>query len=906
MLAITFLTHQNGELLFSTIKEFLLNTNLDINGGVEVHILAQKCCKAYIKSLETLCKACDKSGVKFILHTNDQNLGVSKANNFLYNITKHAELVLHIEDDWVFHPSQVVSKNWLRVCVDYLSNSDVSTLFLRRYGSEEEKHKYGWTRHIPYVCHTHPNNFNFITKLETPMSFLFDEKEELIFTGIKDFLFTFNPCIRKNSDYEKCGVYPLPEFEDMDTKELFSEDGTKLHESSVWGWCEALTMEKTIGLKTKWVNDGLFVHFDDWVLELQKCKKSKFMNCYSNIVNVNCHFPILVIHTGLGKNIQSHLSHEFIYPLHYYLNTDDLQELNKIISKYDPRAIISFGEMNHELNFILQKIPFEYRKKWIHYSTYEELNGLQQIEHCMFKALFNHPYENSNPVVSVITPTYESKHRILRPYHSLLSQTYTNWEWIIIDDSKTDDTWNKLKTFAENDFRIKVYRRPQNDGSIGKNKHFCGSLASGKYVFELDHDDDILPTTFERLVEAGSKYPDAGFFYSDFIECFEDTYQPWSYGDYFGLGYASYYRKWYKGYFQYVCNTPRINPSTIRHIVGVPNHFRAWTREAYEDVKRHSTHLQVADDYDLILRTMCKYRWVHIPEMLYIQYRNQGGDNFTFHRNALIQYLVGKLRNLYEPMIQTRFNSLNVVDDIGFGNPQAPRDWTVNSFKYPILEYVYRKEDTEETPLVSIIIPTYNRPEHLKRALESVFYQTYKNFEVLLVGDKCPILDQFVLGYDKARDPRFKYYNLLTNGGPGGHLPRNYALKMMCNTKWVAYLDDDNYWLPNHLESLVNKVRENKELEFVFGSMVIDNKPLIFEVPRKGRIDTSVVMHRFDLCVKNNVLWKDRIQGGYAHDYQFFLEVTNNFSCKWEATLTPTLIYNTEFNGQSYEQLMTM
>ncbi len=54
------------------------------------------------------------------------------------------------------------------------------------------------------------------------------------------------------------------------------------------------------------------------------------------------------------------------------------------------------------------------------------------------------------------------------PYYSLLSQTYTNWEWIIIDDSKTDDTWNKLKAFAENDYRIKVYRRPQNDGSIGK------------------------------------------------------------------------------------------------------------------------------------------------------------------------------------------------------------------------------------------------------------------------------------------------------------------------------------------------------------------------------------------------------------------------------------------------------
>jgi hypothetical protein len=65
-------------------------------------------------------------------------------------------------------------------------------------------------------------------------------------------------------------------------------------------------------------------------------------------------------------------------------------------------------------------------------------------------------------------------------------------------------------------------------------------------------------------------------------------------------------------------------------------------------------------------------------------------------------------------------------------------------------------------------------------------------------------------------------------------------------------------------------------------------------------------MHKFDLCVKNNVLWKDRKEGGYAHDFVFFSEVTNNFSCKWLATCEPTLIYNTEFNGQSYEQLIQM
>jgi glycosyltransferase involved in cell wall biosynthesis len=79
-------------------------------------------------------------------------------------------------------------------------------------------------------------------------------------------------------------------------------------------------------------------------------------------------------------------------------------------------------------------------------------------------------------------------------------------------------------------------------------------------------------------------------------------------------------------------------------------------------------------------------------------------------------------------------------------------------------------------------MPTYNRPNHLRRALDSIFNQTYQNFEILLVGDKCPVLDKFVHTYEKAKDPRFKYYNFLHNYGPGGAVPRNYALKMMCNT----------------------------------------------------------------------------------------------------------------------------
>jgi hypothetical protein len=121
----------------------------------------------------------------------------------------------------------------------------------------------------------------------------------------------------------------------------------------------------------------------------------------------------------------------------------------------------------------------------------------------------------------------------------------------------------------------------------------------------------------------------------------------------------------------------------------------------------------------------------------------------------------------------------------------------------------------------------------------------------------------------------------------------------MCSSKWIAYLDDDNEWMPNHLEHLVQTYRENRDVQYIFSSMIIDGKELVFDEPKLGRIDTSCVMHRFELCVKYG-LWKDRIEGGYAHDWEFFSRWKDE---KWIATKEFTLLYNTEFNGQSFEFL---
>ena len=185
-------------------------------------------------------------------------------------------------------------------------------------------------------------------------------------------------------------------------------------------------------------------------------------------------------------------------------------------------------------------------------------------------------------------------------------------------------------------------------------------------------------------------------------------------------------------------------------------------------------------------------------------------------------------------------------------------------------------------------------PKYLERALNSIFNQTYQNFVVLLIGDKCPILDEWVKTYWASKDSRFKYYNLSTNYGPGGAVPRNYALKS-CKTKWVAYLDDDNEWLSNHLSSLM-AITMKTDAEFASSSMLINGKELKCEKPEFGQIDTSEVLHKKSLVEKFG-WWADRVTVGYSHDWEFINRWVKA-GIKWAVTGKATVIYNAETSGQ--------
>ncbi len=106
----------------------------------------------------------------------------------------------------------------------------------------------------------------------------------------------------------------------------------------------------------------------------------------------------------------------------------------------------------------------------------------------------------TNQLVSIIMPTYNASKYIEDAIESVLSQTYTNWELIAVDDGSTDDSYKKLISFSNIDKRIKVYRNKENLG-VGKTSNFAISKAKGKYITRFDSDDVMPEYRLEKQVD---------------------------------------------------------------------------------------------------------------------------------------------------------------------------------------------------------------------------------------------------------------------------------------------------------------------------------------------------------------------------------------------------------------------
>ena len=116
-----------------------------------------------------------------------------------------------------------------------------------------------------------------------------------------------------------------------------------------------------------------------------------------------------------------------------------------------------------------------------------------------------------NSLITVITPTYNRAHIISKAIESVLSQTYDNWEYIIVDDASSDNTKEVVESFEDD--RIKFIVCKENGGNaVARNVGV--NAAQGEYIAFLDSDDEYLPVYLEKAFNKLSNCKDADFLWS--------------------------------------------------------------------------------------------------------------------------------------------------------------------------------------------------------------------------------------------------------------------------------------------------------------------------------------------------------------------------------------------------------
>jgi|25_taG_2_1085351.scaffolds.fasta_scaffold01073_5 glycosyltransferase involved in cell wall biosynthesis len=185
-------------------------------------------------------------------------------------------------------------------------------------------------------------------------------------------------------------------------------------------------------------------------------------------------------------------------------------------------------------------------------------------------------------------------------------------------------------------------------------------------------------------------------------------------------------------------------------------------------------------------------------------------------------------------------------------------------------------------PLVTIIIPTYNRDQLIGETLDSIRTQTYHNWECIVVDDGSTDHTKELLGFYCEKDDRIKYY-LRPNGFPkGANSCRNYGFDHS-KGKYVKWFDSDDIMYSQHLQTLVDAIH-GSDLDFVIGDTInfrqnesIKKKPFSFNREEaeikvisfaKGQIgwitDDFLVLK----SVVNNLKFNENLRAG--QEYNFF------------------------------------
>lgn len=253
---------------------------------------------------------------------------------------------------------------------------------------------------------------------------------------------------------------------------------------------------------------------------------------------------------------------------------------------------------------------------------------------------------------SILIANYNNGKYFEDCYNSIISQTYHNWEAIIVDDGSTDNSAEVIKNLIKGDDRFKMFENESNKG-CGYTKMRTMELATGEIAAFLDPDDAITENALERSLQA---YTDDNIIasYSKIMFC-DDLLQP-----------VSDYKKIKKIY-------------NSKHFFNCPiqmNAFFTFRKSTYEKTEGINPDLLSAVDQDLYLKVLEHGDVVFIPESLYLYRRHSQGISQDSSKN--------KAKENFAKVIFDTFKRRNITE---LNKEKIPENYPGADKVFKILDY---------------------------------------------------------------------------------------------------------------------------------------------------------------------------------------------------------------------------
>lgn len=416
--------------------------------------------------------------------------------------------------------------------------------------------------------------------------------------------------------------------------------------------------------------------------------------------------------------------------------------------------------------------------------------------HCLTAALATDVarLRGEEPLLTVIVPAYNYGRFLAQCLESVLAQGVEDLEILVLDNASSDDTPVVMARFA-NEPRVRYMRNRQNVGA-GHNWMNGLRIARGRYFCFLSADDYFNPGHLARLLPLLQANPQVAIGYTRINWVDEQgraLNQPrhpgYAGGDYVGGR---------NELAELLIHDNYLTPSAVIHRRSA--FLQAWRPSKTRGGGDWNMAVQVAERFP-------DFVYVDEPGVSYRWHGQQDSTRF-YASNAPLDDHLTIVEGVFQrgAHLQLKGCERKVAAHIARRLGQYPDELesALGDRARALIDRLENQAIEHETPLFSIVLTTYNRPRLLKDALASLAAQTLQDFEVVLVNDHGEPVETLLQSWDFP----ITYVYLGRNRGLSA--ARNAGLRL-ARGRHIAYLDDDDIYLPEHLANLAQGFVEHPQ-----------------------------------------------------------------------------------------------